>query len=163
MLPEVNGYELLDYIRPMGIPVIFLTARTAVDDRVKGLLAGAEDYITKPFAMAELQARMEVVLRRFHKVDSRLAYDNMEIDVESRKVMTPEGPVSLTPKEFDLLVLLVRNRGVALFRSRIFQIVWESDFEGDTRTLDLHIQRLRKKLHLEDRLKTVYRVGYRLD
>ena len=77
--------------------------------------------------------------------------------------MTPEGPVSLTPKEFDLLVLLVRNRGVALFRSRIFQIVWESDFEGDTRTLDLHIQRLRKKLHLEDRLKTVYRVGYRLD
>ena len=163
MLPEVNGYELLDYIRPMGIPVIFLTSKTAVDDRVKGLLAGAEDYITKPFAMAELQARMEVVLRRFHKVDSRLTYDNMEIDVESRKVMTPEGPVSLTPKEFDLLVLLVRNRGVALFRSRIFQIVWESDFEGDTRTLDLHIQRLRKKLHLEDRLKTVYRVGYRLD
>lgn len=110
MLPEVNGYELLDYIPSNGNSVIFLTAKTAVDDRVKGLLAGAEDYITKPFAMAELQARMEVVLRRFHKVDSRLTYDNMEIDVESRKVMTPEGPVSLTPKEFDLLVLLVRNR-----------------------------------------------------
>lgn len=163
MLPKVNGYELLEYIRPMGIPVIFLTAKTTVDDRVKGLLAGAEDYLTKPFAMAELQARMEVVLRRFHKVDSRLTYEDMVIDIDSRQVTTPEGPVALTPKEFDLFVLLVRNRGVALFRSRIFQIVWEADIEGDTRTLDLHIQRLRKKLHLEDKLKTVYRIGYRLD
>ena len=163
MLPKVNGYELLEYIRPVGIPVIFLTAKNTVDDRVKGLLAGAEDYIVKPFAMAELLARMEVVLRRFHKVDSHLSYDDYEIDLDSRKVTGPEGEIALTPKEFDLFVLLVRNRGVALFRSRIFQIIWETDLDGDSRTLDLLIQRLRKKLQLGERLKTVYRIGYRLD
>ena len=163
MLPKVNGYELLEYIRPVGIPVIFLTAKNTVDDRVKGLLAGAEDYIVKPFAMAELLARMEVVLRRFHKVDSHLSYDDYEIDLDSSKVTGPEGEIALTPKEFDLFVLLVRNRGVALFRSRIFQIIWETDLDGDSRTLDLHIQRLRKKLQLGERLKTVYRIGYRLD
>jgi len=163
MLPRVNGYELLEYIRPMGIPVIFLTAKAAVDDRVKGLLSGAEDYMIKPFAIPELLARVEVVLRRFHKVDARLEYEDLVIDVESRQVTGAEGAVPLTPKEFDLFVLLLRNRGVALFRSRIFQIIWESDYEGDSRTLDLHIQRLRKKMHLEEQLKTVYRIGYRLD
>ncbi len=163
MLPKINGYELLEYIRPLHIPVIFLTAKNTVDDRVKGLLAGAEDYLVKPFAMAELLARMEVVLRRFHKVDSHLQYDEYQIDLDSRRVLGPQGEVALTPKELDLFVLLVRNRGVALFRSRIFQIVWDTEWEGDSRTLDLHIQRLRKKLQLGDRLKTVYRVGYRLD
>ena len=163
MMPKINGYELLEYMQPLKIPVIFLTAKNTVDDRVRGLLAGAEDYIVKPFAMAELLARMEVVLRRFHKVDSCLEYDEYQIDLDSHRVLGPQGEVPLTPKEMDLFALLVRNRGVALFRSRIFQIVWETEFEGDSRTLDLHVQRLRKKLHLEDRLKTVYRIGYRLD
>ena len=127
MLPKINGYELLEYIRPLHIPVSFLTAKNTVDDRVKGLLAGAEDYLVKPFAMAELLARMEVVLRRFHKVDSHLQYNEYQIDLDSRRVLGPQGEVALTPKELDLFVLLVRNRGVALFRSRIFQIVWDTE------------------------------------
>ncbi len=163
MLPYVNGYELLEYTKPSGTPVIFLTAKAAIDDRVKGLTAGAEDYIVKPFAIAELLARIEVILRRYHKSAEILKYDEWSIDTESRTVTSADETVHLTPKEYELFVLFVRNRGVALFRNRIFQMIWETDYVEDTRTLDLHIQRLRKKLHLEERLKTIYRIGYRLE
>lgn len=163
MLPYVNGYELLEYTKPLDIPVIFLTAKAAVDDRVKGLTGGAEDYIVKPFAIAELLARVEVVLRRYNKAEGVLKYQEWTIDMESRTVTSDKETVHLTPKEYELFVLFVRNQGVALFRNRIFQMIWETDYVEDTRTLDLHIQRLRKKLHLEDRLKTIYRIGYRLE
>ena len=163
MLPYVNGYELLEYTKPTGIPVIFLTAKAAVDDRVKGLTGGAEDYIVKPFAIAELLARVEVVLRRYNKAAGTLKYQEWTIDLESRTVTSDTETVHLTPKEYELFVMFVRNQGVALFRNRIFQMIWETDYVEDTRTLDLHIQRLRKKLHLEDRLKTIYRIGYRLE
>ena len=159
----MNGYELLEYTKPMEIPVIFLTAKAAVDDRVKGLTGGAEDYIVKPFAIAELLARVEVVLRRYHKSAGVLRYQEWTIDMESRTVSSDKETVHLTPKEYELFVLFVRNQGVALFRNRIFQMIWETDYVEDTRTLDLHIQRLRKKLQLEDRLKTIYRIGYRLE
>ena len=163
MLPYVNGYELLEYTKPLDIPVIFLTAKAAVDDRVKGLTGGAEDYIVKPFAIAALLARVEVVLRRYNKAEGVLKYQEWTIDMESRTVTSDTETVHLTPKEYELFVLFVRNQGVALFRNRIFQMIWETDYVEDTRTLDLHIQRLRKKLHLEDRLKTIYRIGYRLE
>ncbi len=163
MLPGVNGYELLEYTKPLEIPVIFLTAMAAVDDRVRGLTGGAEDYIVKPFAIAELLARVEVVLRRYNKSAGTLRYHEWLIDTESRSVSTDGEPIHLTPKEYELFVLFVRNQGVALYRNRIFQMIWETDYVDDTRTLDLHIQRLRKKLHLEDRLKTIYRIGYRLE
>lgn len=163
MLPKVDGYELLEYIRPMDIPVIFLTAKAGLNDRVKGLNLGAEDYIVKPFEIVELLARVQVVLRRYRKNTSILQYGNITIDTENRTVLLDGKNVELTPKEFMLLELFVRNVNITLFRDKIYELVWENDCYGDTRTLDLHVQRLRKKLGLTDKLKTVYRVGYRLE
>lgn len=163
MLPEVDGYELLEYIKPTGTPVIFITAKAGLQDRVKGLTLGAEDYIVKPFEVVELLARVGVVLRRYHKADSKLVYRNLEIDTECKTVKKSGVVIELTPKEFELLVLFVRNVDITLFRDKIYETVWECDYYGDTRTLDLHIQRLRRKLDLGDTLKTVYKVGYRLE
>lgn len=163
MLPEVDGYELLEYIKPTGTPVIFITAKAGLQDRVKGLTLGAEDYIVKPFEVVELLARVGVVLRRYKKTDSKLVYRNLEIDTECKTVKKSGVIIELTPKEFELLVLFVRNVNITLFRDKIYETVWECDYYGDTRTLDLHIQRLRRKLDLGDKLRTVYKVGYRLE
>lgn len=164
MLPEVDGYELLEYIRPLEIPVIFITAKAGVNDRVKGLDLGAEDYIVKPFEIVELLARVKVVLRRYHKLgESHIQLKQIQIDTENRKVLKGHKEIELTPKEFDLLLLFAQNPNITLFRDKIYEHVWETDFTGDTRTLDLHVQRLRKKLGLEDCLKTIYRCGYRLE
>lgn len=164
MLPEVNGYELLDYIRPLEIPVIFITAKAALKDRVKGLELGAEDYIVKPFEIVELLARVKVVLRRYHKLEEgSLEIQDVRIDIEKRLVWKEQKEIELTPKEFDLLLLFARNQNITLFRDKIYEAVWETEFTGDTRTLDLHVQRLRKKLGLEGCLKTIYRCGYRLE
>lgn len=163
MLPEIDGYELLEYIKPMGTPVIFLTARGNVDDRIKGLKLGADDYIVKPFQVGELIARVEAVLRRYGKAGQKLAFADVEIDVVSRTVTQAGVPVELTIKEFDLLVELMQNKNVALYRERIYEKVWGGSFMGDTRTLDSHIQRLRKKLGWENYIRTVFRIGYRLE
>ncbi|MDE7366321.1 MAG: response regulator transcription factor [Lachnospiraceae bacterium] len=164
MLPEVNGYELLDYIRPLEIPVIFITAKAALKDRVKGLELGAEDYIVKPFEIVELLARVKVVLRRYHKLEEgSLEIQDVRIDIEKRLVWKDQKEIELTPKEFELLLLFARNQNITLFRDKIYEAVWETEFTGDTRTLDLHVQRLRKKLGLEGCLKTIYRCGYRLE
>ncbi len=163
MLPQIDGYELMEYIQHYHIPVIFLTAKTAVADRVKGLKAGAEDYISKPFEIAELLARVETVLRRFHKTVKILTLDDVRIDTESRVVTKNKMPVSLTAKEYDLLLYLLQNQNKALYRSQIYAQVWGGDYSGDSRTVDLHIQRLRKKLSLEKRLVSVYKIGYRLE
>lgn len=161
MLPKINGLELLEYIRPMEIPVIFITARSGVPDRVKGLRMGADDYISKPFEVAELLARVESVLRRYHKTERFLHIMDITIDTESRIVLKGQTPIDLTIKEFDLLLLFVRNKNIALVRETIYERVWESPYLGDTRTVDLHVQRLRKKLGWENHLQTVYKVGYR--
>lgn len=163
MLPHINGYELLDYIRPLNIPVIFLTAKAATMDRVKGLNLGAEDYIVKPFDISELLARVNVVLRRFHKSEKILAFHDLIIDLDKQSVHRGSEAISLTPKEFDLLVYLVRNKDLVLQRDAIYETVWETEYDGNTRTLELHIQRLRKKTGLEHHLKTLYKSGYRLD
>lgn len=163
MLPEIDGYELLEYVKPMGTPVIFLTAKGSVDDRIKGLKLGADDYIVKPFQVGELTARVEAVLRRYGKANQKLTFADVEIDVISRIVTKAGVPVELTVKEFDLLVELMQNRNVALYRERIYEKVWGEVFMGDTRTLDSHIQRLRKKLNWEKYIRTVFRVGYRLE
>lgn len=162
MLPKVNGYELMEYIRPMGIPVIFITAKASLDDRIRGLTSGAEDYLVKPFEIAELLARIHIVLRRYNKTDSRLSFHEIEVDVDSRIVTKCGSEVKLTPKEFDLFVLLLRNLNMTLFKDRIFESIWESEWQPESRTVDLHIQRLRKKLDLKDSLKTIYNTGYRL-
>ncbi len=163
MLPEINGYELLEYIKPLEVPVIFLTAKSEVDDRIKGLKLGADDYISKPFQVGELIARVEAVLRRYGKAGKKLFLGDVEIDIESRVVCKAGAPVDLTVKEYELLMELMQNKNVALYRERIYEKVWGEEFAGDTRTLDSHIQRLRKKLNWEDRIKTVFRVGYRLE
>ena len=163
MLPGINGYELMDYAKACEIPVIFLTAKAGLDDRVKGLNLGAEDYIVKPFEIVELIARVQVVLRRFHKDATKLVYGDLVINTDNRTVLRDCVPVELTPKEFMLLEIFVRNRNITLFRDKIYELVWENDSYGDTRTLDLHVQRLRKKLGLTDKLRTIYKVGYRLE
>ena len=163
MLPEINGYELLEYIKPYDIPVIFITAKGNVNDRIKGLRMGADDYIVKPFQIGELTARVEAVLRRYGKINRILILDDVEIDVISRTVKKAGVVVELTAKEFDLLVELVQNKNVAMYRDRLYEKVWGEAFMGDTRTIDSHIQRLRKKLGWEERIKTVFRIGYRLE
>ena len=163
MLPEIDGYELLEYIKPLGTPVIFITAKGAVNDRIKGLKLGAEDYLVKPFQIGELIARVEVVLRRFGKSEKQLAFKDVLINTDSRQVINNGQIIDLTVKEFDLLVELIRNKNVALYRDRLYEKVWQEEFTGETRTLDSHIQRLRKKLGWEDYIKTVFRIGYRLE
>ena len=166
MLPKINGYELMEYIRPMNIPVIFITAKASLDDRIKGLTSGAEDYLVKPFEIVELLARINIVLRRYNKTESILTFKDITVDTENHIVKKGDTAVSLTPKEFELLVVFIRNKNITLFRDRLYELVWPeliySDELSETRTLDLHIQRLRKKLDLKNDLKTIYNAGYRL-
>lgn len=161
MLPKVDGYELLDYAKSMDLPVIFLTAKGRTQDKVKGLRAGADDYITKPFDVLELLARVESVLRRYEKTGTSMDVLDLHIDIASRTVTKKGVPLRLTYKEFDLLLLFVRNPGVALYREVIYEHVWESSYMGDSRTVDLHVQRLRKKAGLDRQIEAVYKVGYR--
>ena len=164
MLPKVDGYELLEYIKQVqDTPVIFITAKAQIKDKIKGLKEGADDYITKPFVMEELLARVEAVLRRYNKLSENICIDNIIINSIARTVKKDNEKVDLTPKEFDLLMLLVQNKNTALYREIIFEKVWGEELEFETRTLDLHIQRLRKKLGWKDRIKTVYRIGYMLE
>lgn len=163
MLPGIDGYELLEYSRPLGIPVIFLTAKGTVEDRIRGLRLGADDYMVKPFQVGELLARVEAVLRRYGKGKQKLVFEEIELDLLSRTVKKSGEEIFLTVKEFDLLVELISNKNVALHRDRLYERVWGESFMGDTRTLDSHIQRLRKKLGLEGRIRTVFRIGYRLE
>lgn len=163
MLPEIDGYELLEYIKQYQMPVIFLTAKTDVADRVKGLKAGAEDYISKPFEIIELLARVETVLRRFNKHTKVISFDNIKINTESRIVTREDQEINLTTKEYEVLLYLAQNKNKALYRAQIYAQVWGSDDLGDSRTVDLHVQRLRKKLSLENVIVPVYKIGYRLE
>lgn len=163
MLPGADGYEVIDYIRPMGIPVIFITAKYEVKDRVKGLKLGADDYLVKPFEVVELVARVEAVLRRYNKAEQRLTVGDVTVDLEERRVTKAGQVVELTNKEFGLLVLFIKNKNIALFRETLYEKVWEEAYYGDSRTLDLHVQRLRRKLGWEHNLVAVYKVGYRLE
>ncbi len=162
MLPQISGFELMEYLAPTGTPVIFLTAKGALADRVRGLRLGADDYIVKPFEPMELIARAEAVLRRSGRLGAVRVF-GLEVDPAGRIVKRDGQPVPLTPREFDLFLLLVRNRGLALYRDVIYERVWGDIAEDDTRTLDLHIQRLRKKLGLQKEIRTVYKIGYMLE
>ena len=160
MLPGLDGYELLEYLRPMGTPVIFITAKGTLGDRVRGLNLGADDYIVKPFEVAE---RVESVLRRTGRGGALLRAWDVTVDTVARSATKAGVPVALTPREFDLLEQLLRNRGAALYRDVLFEHVWGGEMDDGTRTLDLHIQRLRKKLGWQEHIKTVYKVGYLLE
>ena len=164
MMPGIDGYDLLQYILPTGTPCIFLTAKGTLADRVRGLHMGADDYIVKPFEPAELIARVEAVLRRTGRGSLRFTAWDVVVDTAACRVTRAGKPVQLTPKEYDLLLILLRNRGSVLYRDYLYETVWgEEEMLDNTRTLDTHIQRLRRKLGWEDKITTIHRVGYRLE
>ncbi len=162
MLPKLDGFEVL---RELGVdtPVIFLTARGAVEDRVKGLKLGADDYLVKPFEMIELQARVESVLRRAHKADTSFELGDVRVDLPARQVFYRGELVDFAPQEFLLIETLIKNRNIALSRDKLLEIAWGYDYGGDTRTVDVHIHNIRKKLGWDAVVKTVYKLGYRLE
>lgn len=161
MLPDMDGYELIEYIKQFNIPVIFVTAKTSVPDKVKGLKLGADDYISKPFDLSELVARVETVLRRYNKTDRFFEAGRVKIDTLSHTVMVDGLNVELPKKEYDLLLLFVRNKNIALYRETIYENVWQEPYMGNTRTIDLHVNRLKKSLGLDNEIETIYKVGYR--
>lgn len=161
MLPGLDGYELLQYAKVIHMPVLFLTAKDETLAKVKGLKCGADDYMTKPFELIELQARAENILRHYHRDEQQYQVGDIQIDVPSRIVSKDGKQIELTYKEFDLLMLFVRNPNIALYRETIYEQVWDSPYLGDSRTVDLHVQRLRKKTGLMDEIVSVYKVGYR--
>ena len=163
MLPGTDGFALLSQFQQRNIPVIFLTARSSVADKVHGLRLGADDYITKPFEAAELLARIEAVLRRTGRAAVTFSYQGVEVSLQERKVTVQGQPVELTAQEFNLLEVLIQNRNIALSREKLLEMAWGYDYVGESRTVDIHIQRLRKKLGWEDCLKTVFKYGYRLE
>lgn len=163
MLPNINGYELMEYAKTLELPVIFLTALGSTQNKVKGLKMGADDYLTKPFEIVELLARVEAVLRRYHKTETVLNIFDVVLDTASRSVTRNGEEIALTMKEFDLLLLLARNRNIALYRETIYENVWGGEYMGQSRTVDLHIQRLKKKLDWNNEITAVYKIGYRLE
>ena len=162
MLPGVNGYDLLEYCKSLEVPVIFLTALGGVEDRVRGLRSGAEDYLPKPFALPELLARVEGLLRHTGRRAATLQAFDAVIDPDNHIVTQNGTRVELTPREFDLLLALVRARGQLLYREALYERVWGLDSNAGPRTVDIHIHRLRKKLHWDHKIVTVPKVGYKL-
>lgn len=163
MLPYIDGFELMEYIREMEIPVVFLTAKSSLKDKVKGLRLGAEDYIIKPFEMLEVLVRIEGILRRHGKLENHIMLDDLEINTSAMKVMRGTKEVQLTKKEYDLLLLFAGNPGIVLYKSVIYERVWGGEYPEKTRTVELHIQRLKKKLNWSDKIKPVHSIGYRLE
>lgn len=161
MMPRVDGFRLLEPLKEHGIPVIFLTARGDLEAKLRGLTGGAEDYIVKPFEMMELLVRMEKVLERRGKAQTRFLLGGVAIDAERRAVTRDGIDLNLTPMEFDLLLLLVRKKNVALSREGLLNEVWGIRYEGGTRTVDVHIAQLRKKTGLP--IVSVPKIGYRLE
>ncbi|NMD38998.1 MAG: response regulator transcription factor [Christensenellaceae bacterium] len=159
MLPGEDGFALAPFILEKNIPIIFLTAKTNLVDRVHGLNLGAEDYILKPFEPAELLARIDVALRHYIK-NNTYKDEYISIDFDAREVTCRGDVIELTSTEFELLAILVRNKSVALNRESLLKTVWGYDYVGETRTVDVHMQRLRKKLGV-DLIQTVYKYGYK--
>ncbi len=163
MLPGRDGFALLEDFKRKGIPVIYLTAKADVDSKVQGLKDGAEDYIVKPFEVLELLVRIEKVLERRGKTQKILKIGEIEINPLERSVRRDGKEIYLKPMEFDLFVMLAKNKNIALTRERLLHSVWGVDYIGETRTVDVHIGQLRKKLSLDQQIKTIPKIGYRLE
>lgn len=161
MLPYIDGFTLMQYVKE--IPVIFLTAKSQLEDKITGLTSGAWDYLTKPFEMLELIARINLILEKTQKDNKGLWINDVYVNLEARTVSRDEEEIELAKQEFDLLEILIRNRNIALSREKLLDLAWGYDYMGDTRTVDVHITKLRKKLNLEQYIKTVYKTGYRLE
>lgn len=161
MLPFISGFDLMKKIK--DTPVIFMTAKDRIEDKIQGLTSGAEDYLLKPFEILELIARINIVLRRTKTENTVFKLVDMEMDREGKVVRYRNKEIDLTPQEYCLLEVFVINQNLALSREKLLELAWGYEYEGDTRTVDVHVQKLRKKLGLEERIKTVYKVGYRLE
>lgn len=163
MLPDMDGFEIMKSRTKTDVPVIFITARQELTDKVQGLRLGAEDYIVKPFEAMELLARIEVILRRVQKTAQVYEYGDISVNVDEHTCKRGEQMICLTPKEFDVLVFFLQHKDVAISRELLLSSVWGFEHEGESRTIDIHIQQLRKKLGLKDRLVTIPKLGYRLE
>lgn len=163
MLPGMDGFALFKVVDSYGIPAIFLTARDDIDSKIQGLQGGAEDYIVKPFEILELMVRMEKVLERSKKLSDSIRVLDVEIDLKKRTVHKKGIEIQLKPMEFELLCVLARNKNIAVSREELLKRVWGMDYVGETRTVDVHIGQLRKKLSLSENIKTVSKMGYRLE
>lgn len=163
MLPEIDGFELMEYIQEIGTPTVFLTAKISLRDKIKGLRLGAEDYIVKPFEVLEVLARVEGILRRHGNLQNSIYVDDVEINTVAMQVLQNGKEVRLTPKEYELLLLFAKNPGIVLYKETIYERVWGGEYPEKTRTVELHIQRLKKKLGWCEQIKLVYTVGYRLE
>lgn len=163
MLPLVDGFEIIKKIDTRNNSIIFLTARNELKDKLKGLKEGADDYMTKPFEPLELLARVEAVIRRNKTYDEILNFKHIVLNESKRVIIINDREVELTPKEFELFVYLLKNKNIAISRTQLIEQIWGYDFEGETRTIDMHIQKIRKKLNLKENLKTIYKFGYRLE
>jgi DNA-binding response OmpR family regulator len=161
MLPKMDGFEVIKKIPT--IPVIFITAKDGLEHKLNGLALGADDYIVKPFEMLELLARIEAVLRRTKKNETVFCLDNAIVNITDRTATVGGAEVDLSPREFELLEVLIRNKNIALSREKLLELAWGYDYMGETRTVDNHIQKLRSKLGWEERIKTIYKLGYRLE
>lgn len=163
MLPGIDGFELLGYMKNHDIPVIYLTAKSDIDSKLQGLRDGAEDYIVKPFEVLELLVRIEKVLERTGKMQQVLEVTDITINLMERSVRKNGEEIILKPMEFDLLVMLAKNKNIALSRERLLHGVWGVDYVGETRTVDVHVGQLRRKLGLSEHIKTISKMGYRLE
>ena len=163
MLPGIDGFELMEYIKETGTPVVFLTAKGNLDDRGKGIRLGAEDYIVKPFEMLEVLARIEGILRRHGKLQTVIQIEDLEINTSAMTVTRDGTEIILTKKEYELLLFFVQNPGIVLYKSTIYEHVWGGEYPEKTRTVELHVQRLKKKLDWGEKIKTVHMIGYRLE
>jgi DNA-binding response OmpR family regulator len=163
MLPKMDGFELAGKVKKLNIPVIFITAKGSLSSKIEGFELGAEDYIVKPFEMLELIARIKVVLRNKYGENDEYVVDDIVMDVKQRRVTKNGVDIPLTKMEFDLFEMLIINKNIAISREKLLESVWGYDSESETRTVDVYIQKLRKKLGLTDRIKTVYKIGYRLE
>ena len=160
MLPKLDGFEIVQQTQEIDIPIIFLSAKNDVGTIVKGLKSGGQDYITKPFEPLELLARIELRIKDKNK--KQYDFKNIKIDIETRTVYKDHEIVYLAPKEYELLILLVKNENKVLTRNEILDKVWDIDSDIETRTVDYHIQQLRKKLDLKENIITINKIGYRL-
>lgn len=161
MMPKVDGFALLEPLNKAGIPVIYLTALGDIESKVRGLSGGAEDYMVKPFEMLELLLRIEKILKRTGKSDELIKLDDVILDMKKRTVSKKNEQISLTPMEYDLLCILAKNRNIALGRDKILHEIWGAGFEGETRTVDVHVVALRRKTGLH--IASVPKIGYRLE
>ena len=163
MMPKKDGFALFQDIKPYGIPVIFLTAKDDLDSKITGLQDGAEDYIVKPFEMLELLVRMEKVMSGSRKPADTLEVCGLTVRLDEHRVLRGDTEIPLKPMEFELLVMLARHRNTAISREDLLALVWGANYLGETRTVDVHIGQLRKKLGLHRQIVTVPKVGYRLE